>query len=201
MDAKCNIIADVCSAITSSKRDVASDLLRTGYPFIPLNNSGRSYSIQDALNVFIRDGFVDRYSGARLVFPPTLRLISLALPSEFPFHRNWRMDACHIAFYELAATIDHIVPICRGGNNSLDNLVTTSMVKNSAKANFTIEELGWSLLDVGVDEEWDGLLGWFISQTESEPSVQSNAYFRQWFRAAKKATTNIAPFGLQSHSQ
>jgi hypothetical protein len=33
--------------------------------------------------VFARDGFVDRYSGERLVFPGTLRLLAKLLPNEF----------------------------------------------------------------------------------------------------------------------
>ncbi|MFZ1427770.1 MAG: hypothetical protein WAS21_13460 [Geminicoccaceae bacterium] len=48
--------------------------------------------------MFTRDGFVDRYSGERLVFPGTLRLLAKLLPNEFPFHSNWRTDACHFAF-------------------------------------------------------------------------------------------------------
>ena len=56
-----------------------------------------------ALRVYQRDGFVDRYSGHRLVFPAALRALSELLPNEFPHHANWRMDACHFAYYELSA--------------------------------------------------------------------------------------------------
>jgi len=61
------------------------------------------------------DGFIDRYSGQRLVFPGALRLLSHLLPAQFPFHTNWKTDSCHLAFYELFPTIDHVVPISRGG--------------------------------------------------------------------------------------
>jgi len=65
------------------------------------------------LAAFARDGFVDRYSGARLVCGATLRLISKRPPVQFPFQPNWRTDACHFAFWDLAPTIDHILPVSR----------------------------------------------------------------------------------------
>jgi hypothetical protein len=42
-------------------------ILRKRYPFVPLANVGRRYSVGQMLGVFVRDGFVDRYSGVRLV--------------------------------------------------------------------------------------------------------------------------------------
>jgi hypothetical protein len=59
--------------------------------------------------------------------------------------RNWKTDSCHFAFYELFPTIDHVVPISRGGEDEARNRVCTSMLRNAAKANFTIEELGWRM--------------------------------------------------------
>ena len=93
----------------------ASTILAAEYPFTPLPNAGRNYSPGQCMAVFVRDGFIDRYSGRRLVFPGTLRLLSLLLPQEFPFHSNWKTDACHSAFWELFPTIDHVVPVSRGG--------------------------------------------------------------------------------------
>jgi HNH endonuclease len=96
-----------------------------------------------------------------------LRLLSLLLPNEFPFQSNWKFDACHFAFWELFPTIDHVVPVSRGGSDREDNLVTTSMMLNAAKANFTLEQLGWTLHhDVN---RWDGLTSWFMRQTALEP--------------------------------
>ena len=114
------------------------------YPFTPPTNAWRKYSAGQYMEVFVRDGFIDRYSGRRLVFPGTLRLLSLLLLQEFPFHPNWKTDACHFAFWELFPTIDVIVPVSRGGLDREDNWVSTSMLLNAAKANFTLEELGWS---------------------------------------------------------
>jgi hypothetical protein len=104
--------------------------------------------------VFARDGFIDRYSGRRLVFPGTLRLPSRILPLEFLFHNNWKTDACHFAFYELFPTIDHLVPVSRGGADNESNWVSTSMIRNAAKSNFTVEELGWQTAPPGSLREW-----------------------------------------------
>jgi hypothetical protein len=67
------------------------------------------------LTTFVRDGFVDRYSGVRLVCVAALRLISKRPPDQLPFQANWRLDTCHVAFWDLAPTIDHILPVSRGG--------------------------------------------------------------------------------------
>ena len=138
----------------------------------------------------MRDGFVDRYSGKRLVFPGTLRLISKLLPKEFPFHVNWKTDECHFAFYELFPTIDHLVPVSRGGSDSDVNWVSTSMLRNAAKANFTAEELGWELVPPGNLNEWDGLTNWFLQQYGRRREFHSDAYLRKW---AQSATRRIVP--------
>ena len=125
--------------------------LTNDYPFTPLANVGRRYTPQQCMSIFVRDGFIDRYSGQRLVFPGTLRLLSMLFPLEFPFHSNWKTDACHFAFYELYPTIDHLVPVSRSGVDSDDNRLSTSMLRNAAKANFTIEELEWTTSSCGRD--------------------------------------------------
>ena len=43
-----------------------------------------SISQSRKLRIFIRDGFIDRYFGTRLIFPGTLLLLGKLLPEEFP---------------------------------------------------------------------------------------------------------------------
>jgi len=150
------IIAEICRTVEQD-REAAGSLLRRSYPFIKGGRFKRAYSPSQCTRIFIRDGFIDCYSGQRLIFPGTLRLLSLCLPEEFPFHSNWKMDRTHPAFWELFPTIDHIVPIARGGEDAETNWVTTSQLQNSAKANWTLKELRWTLVPAGSVEEWDGL--------------------------------------------
>jgi 5-methylcytosine-specific restriction endonuclease McrA len=186
MEDKTAVPAAVCSALSSGQAAVATDILRSSYPFVPLSNAGRRYSVRQMFNIFARDGFIDRYSGARLVHPATLRLISKRLPEQFPFQSNWRADARHFAYWELSPTIDHLVPVSRGGADNESDWVTTSMARNQAKANFTLDELGWSLHEPGRAEYWDGLTGWFIAQANADPTIKSEPYFRDWLAAATR---------------
>lgn len=191
MEDKSAVLADVCVALTAKQLADAADILRQRYPFVPLVNVGRHYSVRQMLGVFERDGFIDRYSGSRLVLPATLRLISRRLPEQFPFHRNGRFDTCHFAFWELFPTIDHLVPIARGGADDESNWITTSMVRNAAKCTLTLDELGWSLWPPGNDGEWDGLVGWFIDQAKADRTILDDVYFRQWFIAVTQTRDRL----------
>src|SRR5262249_32050338 len=154
----------------------AATIIRTDYPFISPLTVKRSYTALQATRVFIRDGFIDRYSGQQLVFTPVLRLLSGLFPLEFPFHPNWKMAGCHSAYYELAPTVDHLEPIARGGHDDEANWVTTCMRRNSAKANWTLAELGWELWPPGDMHHWDGLIHWFVAQVADHPDLLSDSY-------------------------
>jgi hypothetical protein len=104
---------------------------------------------------------------------------------EFPFHPNWRTDACHFAYYELSATVDHEAPVSRGGADDSSNWITTSMARNSAKANFTLEELGWKVHPRGDIAEWDGLMHWFKTEVAKDPSLEALPYLRPWVLAIR----------------
>jgi hypothetical protein len=94
----------------------------------------------------------------------------MLLPEEFPYHNNWKMSECH--------------PAAREGKNDGDNLATTSMLRNAAKANWTLEELGWELLPPGNLDLWDGLMEWYIAYAQKSPEILKEPYLDQWYRAA-----------------
>ena len=106
------------------------------------------------------------------------------MPEEFPYHPNWKQSATHPAFWELYPTIDHAIPLGRGGTDDEANIVTTSMLRNGTKANWLLEEIGWPTERAAVAENWDGMLRWFLSQWEANQGLHENAYLRQWHRAA-----------------
>jgi hypothetical protein len=195
--------AEVLRAVCRSlgERDLVSGAatLRRDYPFEPLPNAGRQYTPFQCMEVFLCDGFCDRYTGQCLVNPAVLRLVSALLPKEFPAHPNWKQSESHIGFWELFPTIDHLVPVARGGADAEDNWVTTSMFRNSAKGNALLEELGWELQPRGDLASWDGLTDWVIEYVASDPELNSitgeetrhRAYIQRWVRASTRARDDV----------
>ncbi len=149
----------VCEALGKGDKQDAGELVRSRYPFDPPVERRRSITKLDRTRVFLRDGFIDRYSGDRLFFPPVLEVISMSIPDDFPSHPNGKFTECHVAHWELYSSVDHLVPLVRGGAHDMDNWVTTSMMRNLIKSHWKLEDLGWKLLPSGLLDEWDGMLG------------------------------------------
>jgi hypothetical protein len=180
---KSSVIASVCAALSDGGADAAVAILDRDYPFAPEAVGKRRFNAIQYARVFVRDGFIDRYSGDRLVFPPVLRLLSHALPERFPYHPHWKTEVTHPAYWEMGATIDHVVPVARGGADEAANWVTTSMSRNSSKMNWTIAELGWELKPPGDFGLWDGLLPWSLRYASDHPNAVHDNGVRQWLRA------------------
>jgi hypothetical protein len=180
-------IVAACREISNGAVDRARKIISSEYPFVPLDNAGRKYSYSKRAMVHLRDGFIDRYSGDRLVFPGVLRLLSCLMPEEFPFHRNWKTSECHLAYWQLLPTIDHIVPVSRGGVDQEANWVCTSQLRNGAKSNWLLEELGWMLHDPGRLDDWDGMISWYITHIDQNPTFLEDDYLSAWHRAARSA--------------
>lgn len=187
MAGKSEIIKNICDAFADGDLSGASRIARDEIPFEPIVPQERSCTDAQAVKLFVRDGFIDRYSGERLVFPGVLRLISILLPAEFPYHPNWKMTDCHGLYWELSPTVDHVVPVSRGGADEQSNWVCTSMLRNAAKANWTLQELGWEVLPPGDYGEWDGMLGWFMRHIQSNETLLAENSLRKWHGAAGKA--------------
>jgi hypothetical protein len=184
MKNKTEIIKSICEALSAGNSSNAADIARRQYSFSALPSESRKFTEIQALRVFMRDGFIDRYSGNQLLFPPVLRVLSSVLTADFPFHRNWKMSETHQSYWELFPTLDHTVPIARGGADNEANIVSTSMLRNSAKSNWTLEELGWSLHPPGDIKQWDGMLAWFMEYIDKNPHITQEKYIARWYRAA-----------------
>lgn len=187
MPERIDVIAAVCDELAQDRAEAAERRLARDYAFHSEEPRRRSYGPIEATRVFVRDGFIDRYAGSRLIFPPVLRVISIALPKAFPFDSHWRTAVTHAAYWEVGATIDHVVPVTLGGPDDASNWVTTSMARNFAKMNWTIEFLGWQLHPAGNLADWDGLLHWFLEYTASRPQLVAKGNLRLWHRAALHA--------------
>lgn len=176
------LLAQVC-ALASDDPNAAADHLRAAYPFVPSRPKRQSFSKRQAMAVFARDGFVDRFSGERLVNPGALRILAYLLPQDFPYHPHGRRDKSHVAFWELWPSVDHVVPLALGGAHEMANFATTSMLRNLAKRNATLEQLGWSLHEPGRLADWDGLSSWFIEMVDATPEARQIAHIRDWYGA------------------
>ncbi len=191
MDSKAGVLSDVCAALAGGNSCSARKKLRDGYPFVPAETIARRYSERQSMKLFMRDGFIDCYTGSRLVNPGVLRLLHIVLGDDFPAHPNWKVSETHPAFWELFPTVDHVVPISRGGCDDESNLVTASMLSNQAKNQWTLDDLGWKRHPAGDVKEWDGLSRWLVDYLAANPTVLAKAtephrsYIRRWLTATK----------------
>ena len=190
---KAGVLADVCAALAVGDSSKAKTILQEGYPFVPVEKIARRYSERESMKLFIRDGFIDRYTGNSLVNPGVLRLLHIALEDDFPADPNWKVSGTHPAFWELFPTVDHVVPVSRGGPDDESNWVTASMLRNQAKNQWTLEDLGWELHPPGAVAEWDGLSRWLVDYLAANPIALAAAaephrgYVRRWVIATKAA--------------
>jgi hypothetical protein len=205
MNDKHEIIMDACLALSDEGREAGLEVIRERYPFDPqakprqLTSGGdpaaeRRVEASDfwaedqasMMRVFARDGFMNRYTGELLIFPAVLRLLSREFPTALPYQSSWDQGEIHIAYYELYACIDRLLPRSRGGTDSKDNLVTTTMPYVLARSESTVEEMGWRLTREGYVDEWDGMSSWYVEYVKANPGLRNTNYFNLWYLAAKK---------------
>lgn len=177
----------VSELLSSGDSVAAAEILSTAFPQSPVSTPRSPWSPSRLSKVFVRDGFTDRYFGEPLVFPGALRALSVLSPSLFPYHRNWKQSLTHPAYWSHYPTIDHVVPVARGGADDESNVVTTSMLRNAAKANWLLSELGWPTARAPLSASWDGLLPWFCREYERNDKLRDQPSLPQWYKAAKSA--------------
>lgn len=164
---------------------LAEKIINENYPFVPTRSKGRHYTIKQMVAQFFRDGFIDRYTGNRLLNPGILRILSEFLPNAFPYQAHGKTDECHIAYWDYQPTIDHIYPVSLGGKDTPENWATTSMRNNLAKSNSTLEQIGWTLKSPGDIHNWDGLSKTFIEIVEENPSLLKINRIKNYYIATK----------------
>ena len=183
---KIEVIKSICTNLNQGNLNECREIIKNKYPFEYIETEKRSYTKRKLVKTFIRDGFIDRYSGDKLVFPGAMMILSKKFPKEMPYHQHGKMEQCHMMWWELYPTIDHIVPVTRGGTNEDENLVCTSMVRNSQKGHYTLEELGWELYPPGDIEKWDGMSKWFVEYVDKNNELLEVNYIKAWYNALKK---------------
>ncbi|SDC33299.1 hypothetical protein SAMN04487864_10544 [Succiniclasticum ruminis] len=180
-----NALIAACKALTENNVEEGKNIIQEKYPHQKPLKSRKSFTKKEQVTIFLRDGFIDRYSGDRLIFPGVLCILSHIMPDVFPYQDNWKTDECHQAWWKLFPSIDHIVPLAFGGTNDDDNLVCTSMKRNLAKSTSTLEEIGWNIHPAGNLSEWDGLLSWFMAYIPEHPELLEDVAIRRWFETCQ----------------
>ena len=183
---KSEIIESIAKMLIINNKDTAKKIITNEYPHEIVEIEKRSYTMTEKMEQFLKDGFIDRYTGKRLLNPGMLKVISNYFPDEFPFHPHWKMTETHIAYWELVPTIDHVYPIAKGGHDNKENWVTTSMISNSIKSNYTIEEINWTLHPKGKLEDWDGLTNLFIELVDKNTGLLEDSYIKNWYVISKR---------------
>lgn len=109
------------------------------------------------VRVFERDGWHCRFCGIRVISRPSRNLLVKLFPNE----THWVADeyARHTALYATAASLDHIVPNSRGGDNEIHNLVTACFCCQFGRGQYTLDEV--EISDPRdrepIRSNWDGL--------------------------------------------
>lgn len=185
MGDRAKIIEEVVKELLFGNKSDAIKIINLKYCFNNIKAEKRSYSDKDKCKLFYRDGFIDRYTGDRLVNPGILKVLSIYFPEEFPYQAHWKMEATHFAYWELVPTVDHIYPISLGGEDDISNMVTTSMLHNSIKSNWTLDQMNWRLHPEGHGEDWDGLSTLFIDLVDKDQNLLNDNYIKKWYRLVK----------------
>ena len=185
---KSDIVLDIASMLLEKNKIAAQSIICQEYPHTYYEVEKRTYTMPQKMNQFMKDGFIDRYTGNRLLNPGILKVISYYFPEEFPYQSHWKMAETHSAYWELVPTIDHIYPIAKGGIDDEKNWVTTSMKNNSIKSNYTIDEIHWKLYPKGDISEWDGLTDVFLELVNKDNELLRDSYIKSWYKVSRAVT-------------
>ena len=132
--------------------------------------------------IYRRDAFQCRYCGAELIPTAIMEFLGVLYHTAFPFHSGWKVGDTHPAILSRSPVVDHIDPGATGGDwRSEGNLVTACWPCNGRKADFTLERLGWRVIEP-PNSKWDGLVSYYapLWQIAGRPKP---AYHLAWMRA------------------
>ena len=183
MNSKAQTIKAVCDNLLGGDPQSAADTARNGYPFA--RRSLRAAFIQRLNHRDIRPrGFIDRYSGTQLIFPE-LFACCLVCCCGIPVSSQLEDDR-NVHAIGNCSRLSTTLSLSRGGADNEKNWVTTSMLHNSAKSNWTLEELGDSWCRPG-----NQAVGWFIRVVRHVSPATAVAPSRQVHQALARVALPV----------
>jgi hypothetical protein len=138
--------------------------------------------------IYVRDRFTCVYCDRWTIPTQLLRLVSHAFPTEFPFHKNWKMDIAPRAYWDISTSVDHVRAVSMGGDyQDPTNLVTACARCQYQKSNLPMETLGWSIR--GQLPGWSGLVDEYARLWErlGRPDAREHTKWTRAFDAARTA--------------
>lgn len=79
------VMSDIAAMLLAGNKAAAKAIICQEYPHTYYEIEKRAYTMALKMNQFISDGFIDRYTGEKLLNPGTLKILSNYFPNEFPY--------------------------------------------------------------------------------------------------------------------
>jgi 5-methylcytosine-specific restriction endonuclease McrA len=109
-----------------------------------------------------RDGYHCRFCGIPVIRPKVRSHLKKCYENRIhrdPLRWGPKSTDCHAAFQAMWLVFDHLVPWCRGGATTLENMVVACQPCDRGRGEQTLDEVG--LLDPRdfprIASDWDGL--------------------------------------------
>lgn len=168
-------------------------LPREGWPKAT-HGQTRNPAVPVIARTYVQDRFTCVYCGRWTIPTQLLRLISHALPTEFPYHPNWKMDIAPRAYWDISTSLDHVRAVSMGGDyQDPTNLATACARCQYQKGNLPLETLGWSVRrDLAG---WSGLIDEYAPLWErlGRPDAREHSTWIRAFNAARAALPEPPP--------
>ncbi|MBI1861232.1 MAG: HNH endonuclease [Deltaproteobacteria bacterium] len=148
-------------------------LLNAGFEPLRIVSWQRAFALifQEKVEILEEYGFIVATVSRHYNIPAVIRLnrwVNLKRTSPIiRFSRanlyardNYRCQYCHKYFPERELTLDHVLPVVRGGKKTWDNILTACIRCNQRKGHRTPEEAGLKPLNRPVAPRWlPGMVG------------------------------------------
>jgi hypothetical protein len=144
----------------------------------------------DKARIFFRDSFTCRHCERETIFEPVFRVLALLHPAGVPYDDHWRRVACHPDVMTHATSLDHVLPVSRGGTNDWENLVTAC-----AGCQYRKMDDIWPDPRPVATSTWDGLSGLYPELCQLAELVPASdgadptevRHHSSWLRALSQA--------------
>ena len=131
----------------------------------------KNISKEIQLIVWRRDHWTCRYCNEPVFFNPTFKLFDKISPNHGYYHPHGKSDARHQFIEKRMATVDHIIPLSRGGSDTIDNYVTACWECNLKYREKTFDEGKPKPLPINKKAaklNWDGFSSLYLKLNKNK---------------------------------